>query len=175
MKYLKTGIIIVGLLAVTPAFAQNDDPAAGLYSSGEFVFDAFGSVSYGQSTINNITATRVRHDARLGAGVGMAYFIHRNVGIGADAYSESLSDSFVDNVSGSIIGRFPIGESGFAPYVFGGGGYLFDLGDSGYVHLGGGVEYRFTATVGMFFDGRYMFVDKASDVGLFRLGVRFGF
>jgi hypothetical protein len=74
-----------------------------------------------------------------------------------------------------LIARFPIGESGFAPYVFGGGGRQFDPIELWFGQVGGGLEFRFTPNVGLFTDVRYVLTDGAEDHGLARLGVRLVF
>ncbi len=39
------------------------------YYANEMVFDGFGSASFGRETINNISANRIKNDARLGGAV----------------------------------------------------------------------------------------------------------
>jgi outer membrane protein W len=74
-----------------------------------------------------------------------------------------------------LIGRFPIGHGGLAPYVFGGGGYQFDVIEQWLGNVGAGLEYRFTRNWGVFIDARYVFTDETKNYGLGRLGVRFSF
>lgn len=142
------------------------------YQANEVVFEGFGSASFSRDTINNISGTRIKNDARLGAGIGMSYFVNRYLGFGGDAYTENTRHSFVDSVSGNAIFRFPIGSSGFAPYVYGGGGHDFDLTDQWFGQFGGGFEYRFSRAFGLFTDARYVLTDKTANYGLVRLGVR---
>jgi hypothetical protein len=97
------------------------------------------------------------------------------------------------------LARYPIGNSGFAPYVFAGiGGFVpgegsdfFDTVANGVSrkirnsnrddillegHWGGGLEYRFNRHIGIFTDGRYEVVDKSrNNFGLIRTGIRFAF
>ncbi|MCD6049594.1 MAG: hypothetical protein K0Q55_997 [Verrucomicrobia bacterium] len=151
------------------------DDSAGPYHAREFVFEGFGSASVGRATIDNISANRIKNDARLGAGIGMSYYITRCFGVGADAYVENTAHAFVDNVSTSAIFRIPIGTSGFAPYIYGGGGHEFDLTKQWFAHLGTGMEYRFSSAFGIFTDARYVLVDKTSNYGVVRLGFRTSF
>lgn len=144
----------------------------GPYYANEMVFDGFGSASFGRETINNISANRIKNDARVGGGIGMSYFITRHIGFGGDAYVENAAHSLVDSASASAIFRLPIGASGLAPYVYGGGGHEFDLTDQWFAHLGGGLEYRFTHSFGIFTDGRYVLTDKTANYGIVRLGFR---
>jgi hypothetical protein len=173
---MKNGMLIGGtilLLAATSALAEEDP--GDLYRSNEISVDAFGSASLGKYSIEHISGSRVRHDTRLGAGLGLNYFFTRNIGLSADAYSEDTTGAFVDSLSASLNVRFPLGKSGFAPYVFGGGGYQFDLAEVWFVQAGAGMEYRFTPNVGAFLDARWVLPDETKYYGVARLGLRFAF
>ena len=122
-----------------------------------------------------MSEARIRHNTRLGAGLGLSYFITRNIGISADAYSENTTGTFVDSASLNLTARFPLGESGFAPYIFGGGGHQFDLAKIWFGQAGAGVEYRFTPNVGMFVDARLVLPERTRYYGVARLGMRFAF
>lgn len=179
-KLLKHGILLGGtvlILAAKPAVGAsgvyNDDTDN--YGAKEATLDLFGSGSVGQQTLNHITDAKIKHDLRLGAGAGLNYFFTRNLGLSGEAYSENTGHSFVDNASASLIGRFPLGQSGFAPYVYGGGGHQFDPIELNYLHAGGGLEYRFTRRMGLFVDARYVFTDETPNYGLGRVGLRLGF
>lgn len=171
---------MLGALSLQHAIADDASiagasSASSLYRSHEFSVDLFGSGSIGQQTINNISGSRVSHDGRLGAGAGANYFFTRYFGIGGDAYTENTTHNFVDSTSGNVLLRLPLGESGFAPYVMGGGGYQFDSVEQGFGQGGAGLEYRFTPHWGVFADARYVFADKTEDYGLGRLGLRLSF
>ena len=145
------------------------------YRAGEFSVDGFGGGALGESTIEYASQKRVRQNIRIDAGGGINYFITRNIGIGADGYSENTSGNFVDSASVSLILRLPVGKSRFAPYVFGGGGYQFDLGKTWFAQVGAGMEYRFTPHVGVFADARWVLPDNTQSSGMVRLGMRFVF
>jgi len=145
------------------------------YRSSELSVDVFGTASLGKYTIDHWSGSRVRHNARLGAGLGLSYFITRNIGIGADAYSENTTGVFVDSASANLILRLPLGQSGFAPYAFGGGGRQFDMAKVWFGQIGAGMEYRFTPKVGVFMDARWVLPDETKYYGVARLGVRFAF
>lgn len=146
-----------------------------LYRPHEFSLDVFGTASLGQYTLEHPSGDRVRQNTEFGAGVGINYFFSRYIGIGGDMYSENTTGVFVDSASASLILRLPLGHSGFAPYVYGGGGYLFELGDVWFAQLGAGIEYRFTPHIGTFLDARYVLPDETKYYGVARLGVRFAF
>ncbi len=145
------------------------------YRANELSIDAFGSASMGKYSIDHLSGARVRHDTRLGAGVGVTYFINRYFGLGADIYSEDTRGSFIDSTSVNLIARLPLGQSGFAPYAFGGVGYQFDMNKVWFGQFGAGLEYRFTRNIGAFLDARMVFPDETGDYGLARLGLRFSF
>ena len=145
------------------------------YRSNELSMDAFGTASLGKYTLNHLSNTRVRHNTRLGAGVGLNYFITRNIGIGVEAYSENTTAEFVDSASANLTLRLPLGQSGFAPYAFGGGGRHFDTLKTWFAQAGAGMEYRFNPHVGVFIDARGVVPDEARYYGVARLGVRLAF
>jgi hypothetical protein len=145
------------------------------YRCNELSLDAFGTGSLGEYTLDHPSNNRIRQNTKFGAGAGINYFITRYIGIGADAYSENTTGAFVDSASGSLILRLPLGQSGFAPYIFGGGGYQFDMAKQGFAQAGGGMEYRFTPHVGVFIDARGVVPRETKYYGVGRLGLRFAF
>ncbi|HSH96505.1 MAG TPA: outer membrane beta-barrel protein [Roseimicrobium sp.] len=179
--HLKKNSLLVGatalMLAAVSAFGSEQVAAdsGSYYQANELSVDGFGSASVGKDTINNWSGSRVKHDARLGAGAGINYFFTRNIGIGGDALLENTSGPFIDSASVSLILRFPLGSTGFAPYALGGGGRQFDIDHALSCHFGGGIEYRFAPKVGAFVDARCVVPEKTSYYGTARLGLRFSF
>ncbi len=173
---MKQTILLGGtILILAAATAIAGDSGDELYRSNELSFDVFGTGSIGKYTIDHLSGSRIRHNGRLGAGAGVSYYITRNFGVGVDGYSENLSGSLVDSASANLLLRFPLGESGLAPYALGGGGYQFDQARTGFVQAGGGVEYRFNSNVGLFTDIRMVVPGRTKYFGLARLGMRFPF
>jgi len=180
---MKNKMIVGGtilLLAATSVLGQdnaanNQSSQGDLYRASELSLDAFGSASLGKYTIDHPSEMRVRNNTRLGAGAGINYFITRNIGIGTEAYSENTTGTFVDSVSANLTLRLPLGQSGFAPYVFGGGGRQFDTVKAWFAQAGAGMEYRFTRHVGVFLDARGVLPNEAKYYGVARLGMRFAF
>ena len=172
------------MLAATSALGSDNnvsnDPSVpcepcDFYRANELSVDVFGSASIGKYTIDHLSGSRIRHNTRLGAGLGISYFITRNIGIGGEAYSENTTGTFVDSASANLILRLPLGHSGLAPYAFGGGGRQFDDAEAWFAQVGGGMEYRFTSHVGAFLDARWVLPDETKYYGVARLGVRFAF
>jgi hypothetical protein len=177
-KYIGAAIL---LLAATPAWAADDTltaPAGNLndtYRIGEFSADGFGTASLGKYTLDHLSGARVYNNTRLGAGLGLNYFFTRFVGMDAEAYSENSPGAWVDSASVNLLLRYPVGDSGFAPYALGGAGYRFDDVTAWFGELGAGMEYRFTPHMGVFLDARAVLPDETRTYGLARLGVRFAF
>ena len=145
------------------------------YRANELSLDAFATGSLGKYTIDHLSGARIRENTDGGAGLGVSYFFTRNLGIGAEAYSENTTGEFIDSASANLTLRFPLGQGGLAPYIFGGGGHQFDMIQAWFGQAGGGLEYRFTPNFGLFTDARMVLPDKSSYYGVARLGVRFAF
>jgi len=182
-KILAGGTIL--MLAATAALgaeAVANDQGQGpqydqgnLYRANELSVDGFGTASVGEYTITHPSGNRARQNARLGAGAGINYFITQNIGIGGDAYSENTTGTFIDSASANLILRLPLGQSGFAPYAFGGGGHQFDVAKLWFGQGGAGMEYRFNPHVGVFLDARLVMPNETRYYGVARLGMRFSF
>ena len=174
---MKNKILIASTILMLAAKAAlgADDTTNELYRANEFSVDMFGSASIGKYTINNLSRARVQANTRLGAGLGVNYFITRNLGLSADAYSESLASTFVDSASANLTLRLPLGQSGFAPYVYGGGGHQADPARFWFAQVGAGMEYRFCPNWAMFLDARWVIPEQTKYYGVARLGMRFAF
>lgn len=161
----------------TAATVQPDTtPYYPFYRAQELSIDAFGCGSINQQTINNISGKLVRQNGRLGAGGGLNYFFCRYIGVGGDAYSENTgAHDFIYSASGNLIGRLPIGDTGIAPYIFGGAGHQFDEVEQTFGQAGAGIEFRFAQHIGFFIDARYVFADKTENYGVGRAGLRLSF
>ena len=159
----------------TTTSQQNTTPDSPFYRAQEISIDAFGTGSLREQTIDHISGARVDRNGRLGAGAGLNYFFCRYVGVGGDAYTENTAHDFIDSASGNLIARLPIGDTGIAPYVFGGGGYQFDEVSQKFAQGGAGVEFRFTRHLGFFVDARYVFADRTENYGVGRAGLRLSF
>ncbi|MEI6351424.1 MAG: hypothetical protein WCP06_09980 [Verrucomicrobiota bacterium] len=92
--------------------------------------------------------------------------------------------------TGNLILRYPFeGPICWAPYIFGGGGGIWDGSGVGFGDVGLGVEFRITPNIGVFTDWRWNFVGgnnndndnnnsnshRRGDVNTTRAGVRFVF
>ncbi len=162
------------MLAATSALAGGmaDSPD---YKANEFTVDAFGTASIGKYTINHFSGARVRKNTQFGVGTGMGYFFTRYLGLSGDVYSENTTGAFIDSAEANFMARLPLGESGFAPYAFGGGGRQFDIDHVWFAQAGAGLEYRFTPHVGLFVDARGVVPNQTKYYGVARTGVRFAF
>ena len=168
------------LLATLPVLAADDTSSynssrSDLFRANELSLDLFGTDTLGQHTINHPSVDRIRNNSLLGAGLGVNYFFIRYVGIGGELYTENTAHDLVDNASGNLIVRLPIGDTGLAPYVYGGAGHKWDPVETTFGQLGGGLEFRFTHNFGIFVDARYVIADRIRDYGVGRAGFRFAF
>ena len=146
-----------------------------IYQCNEVSLDAFGMGSVGNYTLAHPSNDRIRNDSQGGAGVGLNYFVTRFLGIGAEAYSQNTTGVFIDNASGNLLLRLPLGESGFAPYILGGGGHQFDAAKLWFGQGGAGMEYRFCHNIGLFVDARCVWPNETKYYGVGRVGLRFAF
>ena len=144
------------------------------YNADELTLDLFGSYLANQRKIEDLFHTNIRNGS-WGGGVGTSFFFLRYLGIGGDINIPDNGGNFVDSINGSLIARLPICNSGFAPYVFGGGGRQTQPAWQWTGQAGVGMEYRFNPLTGIFVDTRYTWADKTSDTIYFRAGVRFVF
>lgn len=175
-KNLAIGGTLLVLAATSALGAERGSyPSGEFYREGETSLDVYGTASLGRYTLDHLSGSRIRHNTRLGAGLGLNYFFTQMIGVGADVYSENTSGAAIDSASANLILRFPLGNSGFAPYAFGGGGHQFDGAEAWFAQFGGGMEYRFTPKIGAFFDARWVIPDETKYYGVARLGLRFAF
>jgi hypothetical protein len=144
------------------------------YTAQELSLDLFGTYMHAENKIEDIFKTSIKHGT-WGGGVGLNYFIIRNIGLGADINMPDNRGNLVDSVLGNLIVRFPIADSGWAPYLFGGGGRGTEPAWEWLGQAGVGCEYRWNPMTGIFVDSRYVWADKSFDRLLFRAGLRFVF
>jgi hypothetical protein len=148
------------------------DPDA-MYRASEFSLGAFGMGTVGEHTLDHFNGQNVSRHGRVGLGADLEYFFCRYVGIEAEAWSENPDRSFVNDLGGNLVGRLPIGNTGLAPYIFGGGGHSFVPVPATYGDFGGGLEFRFWQHASVFVDARYVIPDRLGNYGLGRVGLRF--
>lgn len=194
-----TAALHAGETVRTTDYAQTSytpAPASSLYNAGEWQIDLFGNYAF-----RGHDDRRLFDDDGWGGGIAFNYFFNRNFGLGVegslfDTYGDTLGTAGLD-----LFWRFPIAETGLAPYVFGGVGLTFNADDlsSGDFrdarhrwedgddprdgddviflgHAGAGLEYRFTPHFGIFTDARYTWTEhRDGDYGQARAGVRFAF
>ncbi|CAN5757098.1 hypothetical protein BH11VER1_BH11VER1_25250 [soil metagenome] len=109
----------------------------------------------------------------LGGGVLGEYFFTPYIGV-QGSYGIYATDKEHHQFDGSIVLRYPITSLCIAPYILAGGGYSTNSEQGGDIHVGGGLEARFTSlnNLGVFADGAYHFSDNG-DFTIVRLGVKF--
>jgi hypothetical protein len=136
------------------------------YGERELNLDVFGNYTFDGNT---------PFDNRLGGGLGVTYFLNRNLGIGGETYYTDDNGLKPDAANASVVFRWPIDDTALAPYVFGGGGRMWEPLNQWTAHAGGGLEMRFTPQFSVFGDARYVLADDTDNFGMARAGVRFRF
>ena len=150
------------------------DPNAPRYTGNELSLDLFASYLNPEGNLDDLFNTNIRHGA-WGGGAGLNYFFTPILGIGADFNASDKGDDagWFDYTTANLYLRFPLGNSGLAPYVFGGGGRgMWPVWD--WVYGGGvGLEYRWNPAMGVFSDARFLWNDRSTELDT--LTIRAGF
>lgn len=147
-----------------------------LYHACELSLDAYGVGALHEYDFNDGGLHRKNY--RFGGGVGANFFFTRYLGVGGDAFAiatHNNGNSFLDTTTGNLILRMPIGNTGLAPYIFGGAGYQFEGIDQVVGGGGVGLEFRIVPHFSIFADARYLVPVKTPDYGLARAGIRLSF
>ena len=161
--------------------AVTHDSQGPLFTANELSLDLSGSYIAHEGEFHDLFKTDIKGNrGRWGGNVGLNYFFTRNLGIGGDfnlAPNGSGGGEVLDQALGSLILRFPIDPTGFAPYILGGGGRGLDNTWQWLFHVGGGLEYRFNPVTGIFADARFIWSEHRDDSNaiLFRTGLRIAF
>jgi hypothetical protein len=147
------------------------------YTCNELSMDFFGSYINGEQGLHDLFNTNIRRGF-WGGGVGINYFFLEQLGAGVDFnVSDKPNFRLVDDVVGDLIFRWPICNSGVAPYLIGSGGRGISPIYQ-WVYGGGvGLEYRFNPSLGLFGDARFLWAEKGDSFNrlLIRFGIRFVF
>jgi hypothetical protein len=77
------------------------------------------------------------------------------------------------NASG--IYRYPLRNTRFAPYGFGGFGRQWEHAAQWLAHIGVGVDYRLKSQTSLFFDAREVFPTETGNYAVLRFGFRLKF
>ena len=153
-----------------------DHQSVPLFSANELSLDLGASYTAGQRGVEHIFETSIKGSrGTWGGDIGLNYFITRVIGVGADINMPDNGGNLVDGVMGNLTLRLPLGNSGFAPYVFGGGGRTTDRTWEWAGQAGLGLEFRFSHNLGLFADTRYIWPIQSPDALQLRAGFRFVF
>ena len=156
---------------------EKEEPAE-YYRPNKLSLDAFGTAAIGEYTIEHLanqSPNSVRKDTQFGVGADLNYFATRYIGIGTEAYSQNTTGVFIDSATANLLLRAPLGESGLAPYIMGGGRHQFDDAKYWFGQAGGGLEYRFLKHLGLFVDARVVSPNKTKAYGVGRAGLNYSF
>ena len=113
-------------------------------------------------------------DDYWGGGIGLTYFLTRNVGIGASTTWTDFKGAFFDNVSGEGYLRLPLGDAPLAIYGIGSAGYTWEF-NNWFFGAGAGAELRSSKQFGVFSDIQWLFNEGGDNDGVgVRIGIRLG-
>ncbi len=145
-------------------------PPAPCFSAGELVIKPFFDITL----IDDAPSGHYSDDTLYGGGLAVDYFFTENLGIGADGYWLD-EPSVVHSYNLNLTARTEIADC-LAVYAIGGGGVFTNGETVGSAHIGGGLEYRLSESMGIFADGRYKWLD-GGDITLtsVRIGLSFVF
>jgi len=173
---LAFGLTGAGALAGTPMATTDSKnpvipPPAPCYSAGELVVKPF----YDITIIDSAPYGHYKDDTLYGGGLAVDYFFTECLGLGVEGYWIDDS-SVVHSYNVNLTARTTLGSDCLSVYAIGGGGVFTNGSTVGSAHIGGGLEYRFTDTMGVFADGRYKWLD-GGDITLtsVRIGLSFVF
>lgn len=156
----------------------------------EWNFDLFGAYAFTSRPYQSDRFLRVDH--AWGGGMDASYIFDRYFGVGVEGYGLAAKGA-VGQASGNLIFRYPVPGTRFAPYVYAGGGVIFESSDvedlvdrednshdhhetEGMGQFGGGVEVRFTPNFGLISDFSWdVLSGNRDDFGMVRSGLRFAF
>jgi opacity protein-like surface antigen len=180
-RTLLSAVIVVAL--VTPGFAEEEvssppkENDASVTSCAICYKDQEWQASLFYSFSNHPT------NGGFGGGLGLDYFFLRYFGLGVEGnwFPGGEHDAAITQIIGNVFLRYPValngGRASIAPYLFAGGGGLWDSHRSAVEgHIGGGLDWRFSEHWGVFADIRYAWTTYQSvDITEFRSGIRFAF
>lgn len=136
----------------------------------EFQIDAFGAfLANPQFETHGRTL-----NTGVGGGGGFNFIFARYFGLGVEGLWYGNGGSAEHMIIGNAFFRYPICKWNLAPYLMVGGGAGWDHTTVGFVHVGGGMEWRFHPNIGLFADGR-TFLGAPDVLGVTRTGLRIAF
>jgi hypothetical protein len=174
---MKMKSFIVAVFAILAAFASCLVGVAGAptgespYQSREFAVSPYAAYQASGDVVG---------DSKWGGGIQADAFFTKNLGVSFTTSKNGDGGAFFQNLTVGPVLRFPVKQSGFAPYVLGGIGFAFDRGNDRYYFAGGGVEYRLGGAgarshVSVFTDAQYQWRDSLDEATVARAGLRWTF
>jgi hypothetical protein len=117
-----------------------------------------------------------------GGGINADYFISPFIGFqGSASWADPGTSEIWHNYTVDLVARIPIEAAYIAPYAFVGGGAIVEDEANVLGRAGVGLEFRPTASFGLFADWLYAFPGggggegDVEDYQMIRMGVKFGF
>ena len=188
-----------------PCLFRDNEIQLDLFGLGDFYKGNNGNFAGNVLGLGNgVESRQISGRPAWGAGLGVNYIFARYFGVGIEqsVFGRQGGGGLQSDVgdygytrwqtTGNFILRYPICQWNLAPYLLIGGGAQYGsvpnltvpggrkyrMAGQGFGHVGGGLEYRVTETIGLFSDLRYLFsgVDGlANNQMQWRYGLRFAF
>lgn len=164
------------LFAVVAAFLVLFVPALGAGTNDVYAGNQLSVVTFGTYQPTGGTLG----DGRFGVGIGAELSLCRYFAVQVSTSKDTFdSGSIFQNANLSPIIRYPLGNTGFAPYAIGTVAVEFGNNNDVQYGAGGGLEYRFNSKIGTFGDYQRYFVSgsvrNGEDYDLIRAGIRYTF
>lgn len=180
---MKTSLLLLAVAALAgTAVAGPYTPVTPPSSMGAAPAQLFGPGLHVGGHGLFLTPDADRADDTWGGGVNLDYFFSPFIGLQASAsWADPGTDEVWHNYVLDLVARFPIESAYIAPYVFVGGGAILEDDANLLGRAGAGIEFRPTATFGIFTDWSYNFPgggggdDDVEDYQMIRAGLKFGF
>jgi hypothetical protein len=174
------GSALAGPVIVNAPVETTKIVPSAVFRDQEFFFDVYGS--YLDRTSNQDSASCACSDDNskrhgFGGGLAAGEFFNPYLGARVDVNFSSVHDAKMD-VAADFLFRVPIKDTQLSAYALVGGGVEVVNGSHSLIHLGGGLEYRITPTIGIFTEATYgwvFFPDERDENLTIKLGVRYAY
>jgi hypothetical protein len=155
------GSAVAGPLEIRPVAPAAITPSP-VFSDEQFFTDLYGNYVNRTGNMSDCGCMDSNGDKMhgFGGGISFGYFlVPAYIALRADASFSSVNEAQTE-IAADLMLRLPLLEGRLAPYALLGGGVETVDGTSGFLHVGGGLEWRFTPNLGIFAEVTYAWVEN---------------
>lgn len=153
---------LAGPIEMRPALPATAITPSKVFSDEQFFIDLYGSYLNRTGTEDCGCGDHGKQHG-FGGGLGVGYFmVPSYVVVRADANFSSVHDARCE-IAADVLFRLPLAGGRIAPYALVGGGLEAADGTNGFLHVGGGLEWRLTSNLGLFGEVTYAWVNSMDD------------